>query len=259
MNNYSPPPLFGPYTFDGGNTDIDHWGGAYYNPGTTKYGQCIPGQCAIHSTTPHGNPPNSLRLYTNGVYSFIASSPNDIAPNDYDLYVDMSPWVIYPKGPCSPYGCPSNDLGDWYGIIFNASGDTFGTNPSQFQYNKTYYRLFFYNIDATKPIALRLDRCNGGSGAGSNSCHTLGISSLPGNFIGNAGGFDTVHIQRSASGPIQVSLNGTLLISVMDATFTGSAHGKYGVFIFSSSNNATQFPSGYEMQVDFDNIRVYQR
>ena len=260
-NNYVPPtptPQFG-YTFDQGNSDLTSWGGAYYNPGTTKYGQCIPGQCTIHYTSPHGNPPNSLRLYTNGLYSFIASSPNDIAPDSYDLYVDMSPWVIYPRDAgCVLYGCPSDDFGDWYGVIFNASSDTFGSNPSQFAYNKTYYRLYFYNVDATKPIALRLDRCDGGSSAGSNSCHKLGSSGMPGNFIGNGSGFDTIHIQRLASGSINVWLDGNLLITANDATYTGASHAKFGVFIFSWDNNATQNPpTGYEMQVDFDNIRVY--
>jgi hypothetical protein len=173
----------------------------------------------------------------------------------------MSPWVIYPKGPCSPYGCPSDDFGDWYGIIFNASNDTFGTNPSEFHYNKTFYRLYFYNVDSVKPIAIRLDRCDGGAGPGDNSCHKLASSSLPGNFIGNASGFDTVHIQRRASGSdnIKVWLNGTLLITATDTTYTGAAYGKYGVFIFSWTQNATQNPpTGYEMQVDFDNVQLYQ-
>ncbi len=261
MNNYTPPtppPLYG-YTFDQGETDLTHWGGAYYHSGGTKYGQCIPGQCAIHSTTAHGNPTNSLRLYTNGLYSFIASSPNDIAPDNYDLYVDMSPWVIYPKGPCSPYGCPSDDFGDWYGIIFNASSDTFGANPSQFAYNKTYYRVYFYNVDSVKPITIRLDRCDGSGDPADNDCHKLGSSSLPSNFIGNASGFDTVHIQRLASGSIKVWLNGNLLLTATDTTYTGASHGKYGVFIFSWTQNATQNPPiGYEMQVDFDNVQVYE-
>jgi hypothetical protein len=253
------PPLFG-YTFDSGNADLAEWGGAYYNTGTTRYGQCLPGQCTIHYTTPHGNPADSLRLYTNGLYSFIASSPNDIAPDNFDLYVDISPWVIYPRNANCPFGCPDNDLGDWYGVIFNASADTFGANPSQFAYNKTYYRLYFYNVDSVKPVRLKLERCDGSSNASSNTCRSLGSSSLPGNFIGNASGFDTVRIERQASGLIRVSLNGTVLITATDATYTGSGHGKFGTFIFSWTANDTQSPPiGYEMQVDFDNIIVYQR
>ncbi len=265
MNNYSPPtptpipPLYGPYTFDTGTVDIDHWGGPFYNTGSTKYGQCVTGQCTIHPTTPHGNPGNSLRLYTNGLYSFIASSPNDIAPANYDLYVDMSPWKYYPRNGNCPYGCPSPDLGDWYGIIFNASNDTFGANPSQFAYNKTYYRLYFYNIDAVSPIALRLDRCDGSSSGGSNSCHKLAVSDLPSNFIGNASGFDTVHLQRLAGGTINVWVDGSLLITTTDTTYMGSSQGKYGVFIFSWTQNDTSTPDGQEMQIDFDNIRLYQR
>ncbi len=272
MNNFAPPtptpipPTYG-YTFDPGNTsDLAHWGGAFYNSGSTKYGQCIPGQCAIHYTTAHGNPADSLRLYNYGLYRFVASSPNDIAPNSYDLYVDMSPWVIYPRdASCVLYGCPSNDLGDWYGIIFNASSNnyelpTFGANPSAFSYNTKYYRLYFYNIDATKPIALRLDRCDGSSNPANNNCHMLGVSSMPSTFIGNASGFDTVHIQRLASGTIQVWLDGVLLISVSDASYVGASYGAYGVFMFSWTRNATQNPPvGYEMQVDFDNVRLYSR
>jgi hypothetical protein len=264
MKNYVPPtplPLYG-YTFDQGNTtDLASWGGAYYHTGTTKYGQCIPGQCTIHSTTAHGNPADSLRLYTNGLYSFIASSPNDITPGSFDLYVDISPWVIYPKGPCSPYGCPSDDLGDWYGIIFNATNDTFGNTPADFAYNKKYYRLYFYNVDSVKPIAIRLDRCDGSSSASDNNCNKLASKSLPSSFLGNASGFDRIHIQRLANGTIKVWLNnnGTPIISVTDATYTGSSHGKYGVLIFSWTQNATQNPpTGYEMQIDFDNIRVYE-
>ncbi len=251
-------PLYG-YTFDNGTTDLNEWGGAFYNTGTTKYGQCLPGQCTIHYTTPHGNPGTSLRLYTNGLYSLIASSPNDIAPNNFDLYVDISPWVIYPRNASCPYGCPDNDLGDWYGIIFNASADTFGTNPSQFNYNKTYYRVYFYNRDSVKPITIQLDRCEGHSDPTKNKCYQLGSHSLSTvNFIGNASGFDTVHILRLASGAIKVSLNGVELISVTDTTYSGSSHGKFGVFIFSWTLNATQNPpTGYEMQIDFDNVKMY--
>ena len=254
------PPLYS-YTFDGGNADLNQWGGAYYHTGATKYGQCVPGQCAIHYTTPHGNPGNSLRLYTNGTYSFIASSPNTLAPDNFDLYVDLSPWVIYPRdASCVQYGCPDNDLGDWYGIIFNASNDTFGANPAQFAYNKTYYRVYFYNIDAVRPIEIKLERCDGSSDPTKNPCHNLGTSALPVDFIGNAAGFDTVHIRRLASGLIQISLNGDLLISASDAYYTGASQGKYGVFIFSWTRNDPQNPPiGYEMQVDFDNVKMYSR
>jgi hypothetical protein len=264
MKDFIPPtplPLYG-YAFDGGGAaDLAEWGGAYYHTGSTKYGQCIPGQCTIHTTTAHGKPADSLRLFTNGLYSLIASSPNDIAPDSYDLYVDMSPWVIYPKGACSPYGCPDNDLGDWYGVIFNATSDTFGNTPADFAYNKKYYRLYFYNIDSVKPITIRLDRCDGASSADQNDCYKLASKSLPSSFIGNASDFDRIHIQRLANGTIKVWLNNstTPIITVTDATYTGPSHGKYGVFIFSwTLNDTANPPTGYEMQIDFDNIRVYR-
>ena len=266
MSNYAAPtptplpPLYG-YTFDQGSTDINQWGGPYYSTTNTKFGQCVTGQCTMHTTFPHGNPGNSLRLYTNGTYNLVASSPNDIAPDNYDLYVDISPWQIYPRyGGCAPW-CDPNDIGTWYGIIFNASADTFGANPSQFAYNKRYYRLFFYPIDATKPIAIRLDRCDGNADPSKNNCSVLGVSTtLPSNFTGNASGFDTIHIQRLASGSIRVWLNDVSVFTVSDATYTGASFGKYGTFIFASAYNATQNPpSGYEIQVDFDNIKLYNQ
>lgn len=256
-----PPPLYG-YFFDDSGADLAHWGGAYYgNDNGVKFGQCVSAQCAIsvRGPVPHGNPGDSLRLYTNGTYRMVASSPNNIAPDNFDLYMDISPVVIYPRwGGCAPF-CDPNDIGDWYGIIFNASDATFGSNPSNFAYNETYYRLYFYNIDATSPIGINLDRCDGGADAGHNSCTTLANSSIPSNFIGNSGGFDTIHIKRLASdGTIEVQVDGQTLMIVHNSKFVGSAHGKFGAFIWSSSNNATQNPmTGYQMQVDFDNIKVY--
>ncbi len=263
LNNYTPPPpppLFG-YYFDDAGADLAHWGGAFYNTGTKKYGQCIPGQCTvpISAPSPHGNPSNSLRLFTNATYHFVATSPNDSAPNSFDLFVDISPIVYYERdASCVLFGCPDNDLGDWYGIIFNASSDTFGSDPSQFAYNKKYYRVYFYPIDASKPIGVKLDRCDGSSNAGNNSCHTLGSSSLPSDFVGNAGGWDQVHITRSTSnGTIQVYANGHLLISATDNTYKGASYAKYGVFIFSWDKNDTGPLTGNQMQVDFDNIQLF--
>jgi hypothetical protein len=254
------PPLFN-YTFDDNGANLAHWGGAFYNTGTKKYGQCIPGQCSIPIAlpSPHGNYTNSLRLYTNALYHMVASSPNDLTPNSYDLYVDISPVIFYDRDAgCALYGCPDNDLGDWYGVIFNASGDTFGSNPSQYAYNKQYYRLYLYPRDATKPIEIQLDRCDGASDPTQNSCHKLGHSALPGNFVGNAGGWDQIHIVRLVGGTIQVYVNGQLLISTTDNTYTGTTFGKYGVFMFSWDKNDTNSTlTGTQMQVDFDNIKVY--
>jgi hypothetical protein len=268
FNNYTPPPppptppLFG-YDFDDDGTDLAHWGGAYYNSGTKKYGQCIPGQCTVPIAlpSPHGNLTNSLRLYTNALYHFVATSPNDSAPTSYDLFVDISPIVFYDRDAgCALYGCPDNDLGDWYGVIFNASSDTFGSDLSGFAYNKKYYRLYFYPIDATKPIAVQLDRCDGSANAGNNSCTRLDHSSLPANFIGNPGGWDQIHIMRDGSnGDIKVYLNDQLLLTASDNNYTGASFGKYGMFIFSWTKNDTGPLAGTQMQVDFDNIQIYSR
>lgn len=256
-NNYAappPPPLFG-YTFDDDGTNLAQWGGAYYGSGTGfKYGQCIPGQCTIHPTTARGNSGNSLRLYTNAYWFMLATSPHDLAPSNYDLYVDISPWQLYPRNASCGESCPPDDLGNWYGIIFNATSNTFGANPSAFNYfgPGKYYRVFFYNIDSVKPIAIRLDRCDGGG-----NCVTLSDQPVPGAFIGNASAWDELHIRRDGAS-ISVEINDVPVISVNDSTYTSG--GKYGAFIFPSDGNATQNPpTGYEMQVDFDNIRLYER
>jgi hypothetical protein len=256
-NNYTPPPappLFG-YTFDDDGTDLAHWGGAYYGSGTNfKYGQCLPGQCTIHATTSHGNVGTSLRLYTNSYWYMVATSPNDITPSKYDLYVEISPWMLYPRNASCGFSCPPDDLGNWYGVIFNATSNTFGADPSTFNYYGPgkYYRVYFYNIDSVKPIGINLDRCDG-----SGHCTKLAGHSLPGSFIGNASAWDQMHITRDGTS-IVVKINGVTVISANDGTYTSG--GKYGVFIFPSDGNAVQNPpTGYEMQVDFDNIKVYSR
>jgi hypothetical protein len=259
LNNYTAPtptPLFG-YTFDNGSIDLNHWGGAYYGSasgsgGTYHYGQCLPGQCSVHVTSAHGNPGTSLRLYNNAYWKMTASSPNDSLPTDYDLYVDASPWLLYPRDASCGFSCPPDDLGNLYGVIFSASDNTFGANPSQFNFNGEFFMVYFYNIDATRPIAIELDRCSGGS------CTKLAKSSLPNGLVyGTSAAWDQFHIIRQGSS-IQVKINGSTLLSATDNHFTDSSHRKYGVFIFPSDGNATQDPpTGYEMQVDFDNIRVY--
>ena len=232
---------------------MSEWGGKYKGTssgsgGTYEFGQFAP-------TNPfHGNPGSSLRLYNDAFWVMTASSPGVVSPDNYDLYVDISPWILYPRDRSCGQSCPPDDLGNWYGIIFNARSSTFGSNPSQFHYNDKYYRLYFYNIDAAKPIALKLDRCDGD---GNNPCVNLSTKSVPASFIGSAGGWDHIHITRDGT-LIRVSINGTVVISKNDGTFTGG--GKYGVFIFpSDGNDVTYPPSGYEMQVDFDNIKLYGR
>ncbi len=200
-------------------------------------------------------------MYTNGLFSFIATSPNDAVTTDhYDLYVDMSPWVIYPRngGGCT-YGCPSPDSGDWYGVIFNASNTgTFGSTPANFNYLSQYYRVYFYNRDSVKPIGIMMERCYGSS---DYTCAKLAsVESLPSNFIGNASGFDTLHIERLSDGTINIYLNDTKVLSAWDNNYMSThGFGKFGTFIWSENLNATQNPPiGYEMQIDFDNIKVYQ-
>lgn len=246
----TPTPLYGVYTFDTGSTDLDRWGGAYNGVGSGSGGAYGYGQF-VRTNPTHGNPDKSLTLYNGAWWIMTASSPNtDQLPNDFDLLVDISPWVIYPRNAgCQP-ACPPNNLGNMYGVIFNASSNTFGSNPGQFNYNGQFYMAFFYNIDATKPIGVKLRRCSGGS------CTTLKTNEPlpPGLVYGNAAYWDKVVIRRVGAN-IDISVNGTSLINVNDGTFQ---NGRYGMFIFPSDGNYTAYPVdlGYAMQVDFDNIKV---
>ena len=255
MNNFAEPtptpvpPLFGPYAFDTGTADLDRWGGAYSGVGSGSGGSYGYGQF-VRTNPTHGNPDKSLTLYNGAWWVMTASSPNtDELPNDFELSVDMSPWIIYPRNAgCQP-ACPPDNLGNMYGVIFNAKGSTFGSNPGQFNYSGQFYMVFFYNIDATKPIGMKLRRCSGGS------CTTLQTTSLPSGLVhGNAAYWDKVVIRRSGAN-INVIVNGTTLISVVDSTYL---NGRYGTFIFPSDGNDTSYPVdlNYAMQVDFDNIQV---
>lgn len=263
MGNYPPTPTPTPTatpipalfssTFNPGNNDLAAWGGRFDgvgsgSGGTYGYGQCLPGDCR-HPTNPHGNPANSLRLYNTAYWVMVASSPNYVTPADYELHVDVSPVVLYPRDKSCGESCPPDNLGNWYGIIFNASNNTFGATPGQFNYNGQYYRFFFYNIDAVLPIGMALDRCSGGS------CTRLGTSSVPGGLLNGLNLWDRVRIRRVGA-TIQVYVNDVLILNRTDSTYL--AGGKFGVFTFPSDGNATQYPpTGYEQQIDFDNIRVY--
>jgi hypothetical protein len=260
MNNYAAPtptpipPLYS-YTFNPGSNDIDAWGGTFNGTrsgsgGLYNYGQCLPGQCPFPSLA-HGNPPNSLRLYNTAYWVRTASSPAGAAlPDNYELNVAISPWIIYPR---SSKEDPA-DLGNWYGVIFNASGNTFGTTPAQFNSSGQYYRVYFYNLSSVRPTHIRLDRCSDGT------CSRLFNSALPIGLVqGNSAIWDLLQITRQGS-QLQIRANGTLLISVTDSTFTGAAYNRWGVFIYPSDGNVVTYPAeGYQMQVDFDNITVYSR
>jgi len=161
----------------------------------------------------------------------------------------MSPWVIYPKAECG-MSCDGSNLGNMYGVIFNASSNTFGSNPGQFNFNGQFYMAFFYTIDATKPIGVKLRKCSGGS------CTTLKTNQSlpPGLLYGTSALWDKVVIKRVGAN-IDISVNGTSVINKDDGNFL---NGRYGMFIFPSDGNYTAYPVdlNYAMQVDFDNIKV---
>jgi hypothetical protein len=250
-NNYAVPtptpiPPFYGYTFDqadptGSESDLALWGGQFYGTGSGDYGSYAYGQ---NVRVGHGDPTNSLTLYTTASYVTAGSSPNNYAPENYDLYVDTSPWRLYPS--------------DYYGVIFGASDDTFGANPGNFNGRGSFYFLYYATSDVSvQPKGIRLDVCSAGkcyriSGNANND----GFIALPPSFVGNSSSWDTLHVQRDGA-TINVWVNETLVISVTDASYTGAR--KWGMAILAGANDATYPPVGGQMAIDYDNIKLYSR
>lgn len=251
MNNYAPPtptpipPLFG-YYFDepdpfGPTSDLSKWGGQFYGTGTGDYGPYAYGQTVRLG---HGNPGNSLTLYTTASYITAGTSPNNHAPANFDLYVDTSPWRLYPS--------------DLYGVIFGAGDGTFGSTPGSFNGGGNFYFLYVATSDfSVQPKGIRLDACSGGkcnrlSGNAGNN----GFVALPPGFIGNSSGWDTLHVQRDGTA-IKVWVNNKLVISVTDGTYLGER--KWGLAILAGTNDPTYPPVGGQMAIDYDNVKLYRR
>ena len=232
LRNYPPtptpiPPLYG-YTFDPGNNDINTWGGTFTLPTTGYGGPCQYGQFA---RTNHGNPVNSLAIWNNCKYAYTASSPNVNASANFEMIVDVSPWRLY-----------GNDL---YGVFFNANGDN-------------YYRLSLASNTGDPLItAILLERCGGGSCTPLTSGYA-GLQPLPaGLVVGQPTYWDQIRVLRVGNN-IKVFLNNMQVIDLNDGTFVGP--GKFGVHIFPLDGNiTTNPPEGAQMEIDFDNIRIYQR
>ncbi len=254
MNNYTPPtptpipPLYG-YYFDetspyAPGSDLNRWGGQYAGHASGGYGTYGYGQDVRLG---HGNPTNSLTLYTTASYITAGASPNspdDHAPANFDLYVDTSPWRLYPS--------------DYYGVIFGAGDGVFGSNPGDFNGSGSFYFLYYGTGDTSvQTKGIRLDVCSGGhcdrlSGNSGNN----GFVKVPTSFVGNSSAWDTLHVQRDGD-TITVWVNNTQVMSVVDTTYTGSR--KWGLGIIASINDPTYPPVGGEMAVDFDNIKLYSR
>jgi hypothetical protein len=252
MNNYvaptptPPPPLYG-YYFDetdpySPTSDLNLWGGQFYDDRPGDFGPYRYGQ-DVHLN--HGNPKNSLMLYTTATYVVNASSPNNLAPANFDLYVDVSPWRLYKD--------------NRYGIIFNASNNTFGTTPEQFNGNGQYYLLYVATGEASAvPRGIRLDRCSSKVDCKrlSGNSQNDGYIALPPSFVGNAAAFDNIHLQRQGD-QITVWVNDVLMFTLTDGTYVSNQ--KWGVFILPYTNDSTFPPIGTQAQIDFDNIRLYTR
>jgi hypothetical protein len=233
LNNYAIPtatpipPLYG-YTFDPGNNDLNLWGGTITgNPRQGYGGACVEGQFA---RTNHGNPVNSLALWNNCKFVPTYSSPDVDAPTDFEMVVDMSPWRLYGE--------------DLYGVIFSADG------------NNLYRLSLATNVGNNVVTSILLERCAG------NSCSPLtsgysGLQPLPSGLVYAQSAFwDELRVLH-IGGNIKVFING---VQVVDVTDSNPLPGhKFGVQVFPLAGNVTDPPEGAQMEIDFDNIRVYAR
>ncbi len=240
----TPDPAIYKYQFDepdpfASGSDLNKWGGYFYKTHPGSYGPYAIGQTVRLG---HGNPKNSLTLYTTGTFVIAAGSPNNLAPTNFDLYVDVSPWIMYQDS--------------LYGVIFEASNNTFGANPGAFNGGGNFYLVYFGTGNSTAPKGVRLDRCGGGSCTRlSGNAGNDGFIAVPPGTIGNASGWDNLHVRRNGSA-ISVWVNNTLLFTVNNSAYVGSR--KWGVFVLPFNNDSTCCPpSGNQLQVDFDNIKLY--
>jgi hypothetical protein len=132
-----------------------------------------------------------------------------------------------------------------YGVIFNVNGSNF-------------YRLSLAtNTGNNLVTAILLERCSG------NRCTPLtpgyaGLQELPPDLVtGQSAFWDEMRVLRVGSN-IKVVVNGQQVIDLNDGTFVGP--GKFGVHIYPLEGNVTTDPpEGAQMQIDFDNIRIYER
>jgi hypothetical protein len=251
MNNYALPtptpipPIYG-YYFDepdprGAGSDLSELGGQYYGTGTGSYGPYAYGQDVRQG---HGNPGNSLTLYTTASFITAGTGPNNYAPANFDLYVDTSPWRLYPS--------------NYYGVIFGAGDGTFGSNPGAFNGAGNFYFLYYGTGDSSvQTKGIRLDVCaHGNCSPLSGNVGNNGFIAVPPSFVGNPSSWDTLHVQRDGT-TIRVWVNDTLVISVNDSTYPGVR--KWGLGLIASVNDPTYPPVGGQMAVDYDNIRLYSR
>ncbi len=226
----SPTPYYG-YTFDPGNNDINLWGGTFTGDTNGFGGPCKYGQ---FERTNHGNPIDSLAVWNSCKFVMTSASPNVDAPTNFEMIVDISPWRLYGK--------------ELYGVIFNANGGNF-------------YRLSLAtNTGNSLVTSILLERCSGGSCKPLTSGYN-GLQGLPANLVvGQSLFWDQLRVLRVGSN-IKVFINGVQVIDLNDGTLVGP--GKFGVQIFPQDGNVTTNPpnppEGAQMQIDFDNIRIYQR
>ena len=203
-------------------------GCTFVSPGTS----CAWGQ----DLTTGGNPEGALQVYQNGLYSWAAASPNNLAPTNFEFSADI--FVVEPKKNAR------------FGLIFGASTNAFGRDGSTptFDPNRNLYKFDLQFDEVTDTIIqfYRLEACQTSITACSQP---VAKTNIPSGFANNVGGWNNIKVQRQGTN-IKVYLNNNLLINITDSTHTGSL--KYGVFLQSKDFNSTSNP----LKIRVDNVRI---
>jgi hypothetical protein len=143
------------------------------------------------------------------------------------MIVDVSPWRLYGE--------------DLYGVFFSYNGNSF------------YRFSLATNVGNNLVTSVLLERCSSGG------CSDFGgLQPLPPGLViyAQSAFWDQLRVLRVGSN-IKVFVNDVQVIDVNDSNpLTGH---KFGVHIFPLAGNVTDPPEGTQMEIDFDNIRVYAR
>ncbi|MFN8596982.1 MAG: hypothetical protein U0559_12470 [Anaerolineae bacterium] len=223
------------YTFGTGttsNSEFLTWGGKMnYSCGT----DCT----IIQDVSTNGNPSGAINFSLGGKDVIAGTAPNKTAPNNFELSADIM--LVEGKGDAR------------FGLIFGASTTTFYADGDDVKMDpsRNYYK-FDLNIDPNDETAIttyRLQRYDNGS-----STNLINGTPFAAGVVNNIGQWNNIRIVRNlnVASNIQIYVNGHLIISFNDATFTGAR--EFGVHLHSRALNNNANP----LKIRFDNVIVKQ-
>jgi hypothetical protein len=215
------------YTFGSGaanDPDFLQWGGSK----TTGCGTNCSYQQSIST---EGNPSGAIALFLDGTNASGGMSPNTASAVNYEYSVDLL--------------LSNGQVDARYGLIFNASSSTFGTNPP-FLPDRNYYRLELHisTTDRTQVQTYQLHQCTNGA------CAALTAeTSLP--SVITTGQWHSVKIRQQGS-VITFYLNGSPLVNATYDLNWGNERRKFGIYVQAKATNRVGGPLGIRV----DNVRI---